>query len=51
MKKPTLKELIISAEKEVNPDDWYRQGLILEKISWNVKIGFAAILQGDGRNS
>lgn len=32
MKKPTLKELIISAEKEVNPDDWYRQGLILEKF-------------------
>lgn len=32
MKKPTLKELIISAEKEANPDDWYRQGLILEKF-------------------
>lgn len=32
LKKPTLKELIISAEKEVNPDDWYRQGLILKKF-------------------
>ncbi|MFZ7302158.1 hypothetical protein ACLSY4_17500 [Enterococcus gallinarum] len=30
MKKPTLKELIISAEKEVNPDDWYRQGVLLK---------------------
>lgn len=32
MKKPTLKELIVSAEKEANADDWYRQGLILEKF-------------------
>ncbi len=32
MKKPTLKELIVSAEKEANADDWYRQGLILERF-------------------
>lgn len=30
MEKPTLKQLIESAEKVVNPDDWYRQGLILK---------------------
>ncbi|MCB6528930.1 hypothetical protein LI192_06245 [Enterococcus avium] len=30
LKKPTLAELIESAEKNVKPDDWYRQGLILE---------------------
>lgn len=30
MKKPTLKQLIESAEKVVDPDDWYRQGLILK---------------------
>ncbi|WP_311936098.1 hypothetical protein [Enterococcus avium] len=29
MKKPTLAELIKSAEESVKPDDWYRQGLIL----------------------
>lgn len=32
MKKPTLKQLIESAEKEVNSDDWYRQKLLLEKF-------------------
>ncbi|EOI57452.1 hypothetical protein [Enterococcus gilvus] len=30
MKKPTLKQLIESAEKVADPDDWYRQGLILK---------------------
>ena len=30
MKKPTLSELIEAAEKTVNPDDWYRQGLLLK---------------------
>lgn len=30
MKKPTLKQLIESAEKEVKPEDWYRLGLIKE---------------------
>ncbi len=30
MKKPTLAELIESAEKNMKPDDWYRQGLILK---------------------
>ena len=30
MKKPTLKQLIESAEKETKPDDWYRQNLLLE---------------------
>lgn len=30
MKKPTLSELIKAAEKTVNPDDWYRQGLLLK---------------------
>lgn len=30
MKKPTLQQLIESAEKVVNPDDWYRQNLILK---------------------
>ncbi|MGH1831217.1 hypothetical protein ABE871_07230 [Enterococcus gilvus] len=30
MIKPTLAELIESAEKKVKPDDWYRQGLILK---------------------
>lgn len=30
MKKPTLKQLIESAEKVVNPDDWYRQSLVLK---------------------
>lgn len=30
MKKPTLKQLIESAEKEVNPEDWYRQKLLLD---------------------
>lgn len=29
MKKPTLKQLIESAEKIANPDDWYRQNLLL----------------------
>ena len=33
MKKPTLKQLIESAEKEINPDDWYRQNLILKKFN------------------
>lgn len=32
MKKPALAELIKSAEKNVNPDDWYRQSLILERF-------------------
>ncbi|BDP85321.1 hypothetical protein EfmAA610_25310 [Enterococcus faecium] len=31
MKKPTLSELIEATEKAANPDDWYRQSLILEK--------------------
>lgn len=30
MKKPSLKQLIEVAEKEVNISDWYRQGLLLE---------------------
>lgn len=32
MKKPTLKQLIESAERTVNPDDWYRQNMILKKF-------------------
>lgn len=32
MKKPTLEQLIKSAEKNLNPDDWYRQSLILNKF-------------------
>lgn len=32
IKKPTLAQLIESAEKEVNADDWYRQNLLLEKF-------------------
>ncbi len=32
IKRPTLSELIESAEKVVNPDDWYRQSLLLDKF-------------------
>lgn len=33
MKKPTLQQLIEAAEKEVIPDDWYRQSLLLKKFN------------------
>lgn len=32
MKKPTLKELIESAEKKVEVADWYRKNLLLKKV-------------------
>lgn len=32
MKKPTLADLIKSAEKELNPDDWYRQSIMLKRF-------------------
>lgn len=42
MNKPTLKQLIESAEKEVKPDEWYRQALILEMFKGMSKSTLSA---------